>query len=296
MAAAQIFISYSSKDLARTMAVCDAVEARGFRCWVAARDVDGGENYQESIVHAIRQLPVMLLVFTANANASPEIKKEVSLASKYNLTLIPLRLEDVLPSDAFELELSTRQWINLFGDWDGGIDRLCEKLARVLSGTDNAAATRVATTAHASPAAAPFNLLRAFLYPDAAMIRRTGAVLTGLSGILLLILGDFLLVSVTPSFVLTILFVAVAFGAGIGMQRGLRVVRWPGIVACAVNFLSGAFFLAVSDWRQCSVIPGSVGLMLKTDFLLAVVGSILFPRAALVLSRWRDRAASAPMS
>jgi hypothetical protein len=125
------------------------------------------------------------------------------------------------------------------------------------------------------------------------MIWRTGAGLTGLSGLLLLILGDFLLVSATPSLILTVLFVAVTLATGIGMQRGLRVFRWPGIFACAVNFLSGAFFLAISDWRQFAQIPGTVGLMLKTDYLLAVAGTILFPLAALVLSRWRDPAASA---
>jgi hypothetical protein len=125
---ATIFISYSSKDdkLART--VCTALENRGLTCWIANRDVAPGENFQEAIVRAIRNAKVMVLVFTENANNSDEIKKELALASRYKLVVIPARAEDVLPSDAFELELSTRQWINLFDNWEHGIEGLSARI------------------------------------------------------------------------------------------------------------------------------------------------------------------------
>src|SRR5580700_3294173 len=98
--------------------VCQALEARGLQCWVSSRDVAGGENYQASIVQAIRNAKVMVLVFTDNANNSDEIKKELALASRNKLMVIPIRVEDVVPNDALEFELATRQWIDFFADWE----------------------------------------------------------------------------------------------------------------------------------------------------------------------------------
>jgi hypothetical protein len=142
-----IFISHSSldRDVARTL--CDALEARGLQCWIANRDVEAGENFQESIVKAIRAAKVMVLVFTKNANNSGEIKKEIALASQHELVVIPVRVDDVVPNDALSYELATRQWIDLFQDWERAIERLTARIAAV---------TTVATTAPAgAPAAAP---------------------------------------------------------------------------------------------------------------------------------------------
>ena len=47
------------------------------------------------------------------------MKKELSLASRYRIPVIALRIEDVEPSDAFAYELSTRQWIDAFFDGRG---------------------------------------------------------------------------------------------------------------------------------------------------------------------------------
>src|SRR6185312_15681640 len=62
---------------------------------------------------------------------SSEIKKELSLASRYNVPVIALRLKDVEPSDAFAYELSTRQWINAFEGWDKSIDTLVGRIGQI---------------------------------------------------------------------------------------------------------------------------------------------------------------------
>jgi TIR domain len=71
----------------------------------------------------------MVLVFTANANSSNEIKKELAIASQNNLVVIPVRIEDVIPNEAFAYEFATRQWIDLFEDWESSIARLVELIA-----------------------------------------------------------------------------------------------------------------------------------------------------------------------
>ena len=136
-----VFISHSSQDRAIAETVCEALERRGFACWLASRDIGPGQNFQEAIVKAIRSVRAMVLVFTGNSNNSDEIKKEVALASQNHLVLIPLRVEDVLPSDAFLYELSTRQWIDAFDDWDRAIGRLAEQIGEVTAGPGRAPAS-----------------------------------------------------------------------------------------------------------------------------------------------------------
>lgn len=130
---APVFISHSSKDRKVARRICTALEDQGLTCWVADRDVSPGENFQEAIVRAIRAAKVMVLVFTDNANSSPEIKKELAIASRLSLTVIPARVENVAPSEAFEYELATRQWIDLFENWQEEIERLTLSIGKTLA-------------------------------------------------------------------------------------------------------------------------------------------------------------------
>ena len=130
--AAPVFISYSSKDRQIAQTLCQALEARGQNCWIAGRDVRPGENFQEAIVRALREARVMVLVFTSNANNSEEIKKESSLAGRHHVTVVPVRAEDVMPSDAFAYEFATRQWIDLFQDWERQVEQLAAQIDEIL--------------------------------------------------------------------------------------------------------------------------------------------------------------------
>jgi tetratricopeptide (TPR) repeat protein len=126
-----VFISHASKDRDQALKVCKAIERRGVKCWISTRDVPPGANYQEAIVQSIRTAGAVALVFSEVANSSDEIKKELSLASRYHVPVIAFRLEDVEPSDAFAYELSTRQWIDAFQGWDEAIDLLVDRTTQL---------------------------------------------------------------------------------------------------------------------------------------------------------------------
>ena len=135
-----VFVSYATSDRKRALSVCKAIESRGIPCWISMRDVAPGENYQEAIVRSIRNARAIVLVFSDAANNSDEIKKELSLASRYHVPVMALRIEDVEPSDAFAYELSTRQWIDAFEGWDRSIDLLVGRIGQ-LPGAKPLAAT-----------------------------------------------------------------------------------------------------------------------------------------------------------
>jgi hypothetical protein len=121
---------------------------------ISCRDIGPGENFQVSIVRAIRAAKVMVLVFSGNANNSEEIKKELVLAGQARLIVIPVRLEDVTPDEAFAYEFATRQWVDLFGDWEQAIQQLVHQLA-VVEGIEPVLGAETATTKPKAPSVSP---------------------------------------------------------------------------------------------------------------------------------------------
>jgi len=107
-----VFISYSSHDKAIADATCAKLENRGIRCWIAPRDVLAGTEYGASIVDAIGACQVFVVIFSAHANASPQVKREVERAVSKGKIIVPLRIEDILPTGAMELALSNTHWLD----------------------------------------------------------------------------------------------------------------------------------------------------------------------------------------
>jgi TPR repeat protein len=128
---ASVFLSHASKDKKVAETICQAVESRGIDCWMSTRDVHPGENFQEAIVRAIRSCKVMLFVFSANSNNSDEVKKEIALAGQNKLFVIPVRVEDVAPNEALLYEFATRQWINMFADWESSLDEVMTQIESI---------------------------------------------------------------------------------------------------------------------------------------------------------------------
>ncbi|HWA63698.1 MAG TPA: toll/interleukin-1 receptor domain-containing protein, partial [Caulobacteraceae bacterium] len=129
---AQVFISFASQDHKVAQTLCQALEARGFKCWISSRDILPGENFQVAIVKAIRSVRLMLLVFTASSNDSEEMNKELALASQRKLAVVPLRIDDVAPNDAFRYEFATRQWIDFFADWETAMNQLTAQIGNIV--------------------------------------------------------------------------------------------------------------------------------------------------------------------
>ena len=140
-----MFVSYATADRKQALAVCKAIERRGVQCWISSRDVAPGQNYQEAIVRSLRDAAAMVLIFSRAANTSNEIKKELSLASRFQVPVMALRIEDVEPSDAFAYELSTRQWIDASEGWEQSIDSLVGEITQVSDAEPVAATAAIST-------------------------------------------------------------------------------------------------------------------------------------------------------
>lgn len=126
-----VFISHSSKDKIVADAVCAYLESRGIRCWVAPRDIMPGESWGAAIIEAIRNARIMVLIFSSNANESPQIKREVERAVHFNTAVIPMRIENILPEADLEYFLGVPHWLDAFTP---PMNQHFEPLARAVKG------------------------------------------------------------------------------------------------------------------------------------------------------------------
>jgi biotin transporter BioY len=128
-----VFVSYSSDDKPTADAVCATLENKGIRCWIAPRDILPGVDWGGAIVDAINSSRVMVLVYSAKANESPQIKREVERAVHRGLSIIPFRIEDVPMSKTLEYFMSMPHWLDaLTPPLQNHLDRLAETTRLIL--------------------------------------------------------------------------------------------------------------------------------------------------------------------
>ena len=127
-----VFISYTIADKAAADAVCHRLEEAGIRCWIAPRDVGFGD-WGASIVEAIGQAKLFVMILSGAANASPNVLDEVVTALDAGAIVIPFRIEDIRPTGALRLRLSRLNWLDaLSPPLDQHIDNLIEIAKRYL--------------------------------------------------------------------------------------------------------------------------------------------------------------------
>lgn len=129
-----LFISYSSEDKTIADAVCAGLEQANIRCWLAPRDIMPGKSWSEAIIDAISETQLMIIIFSAKANASPQVMREVERAVSKGLAIIPFRVEDVMPSKSMEYFLSTPHWLDAMSPpLEGHIEKLVTTAQAILN-------------------------------------------------------------------------------------------------------------------------------------------------------------------
>jgi hypothetical protein len=107
-----VFISYSSKDKKVADAVCVKLESQKIRCWIAPRDVPPGQSWAGVIVEALSKSKVFVLVFSDGSNKSNQVIREVGEAVDNGIPIVPLRIEDVEPSQEMRYYIKSIHWLD----------------------------------------------------------------------------------------------------------------------------------------------------------------------------------------
>jgi TolB-like protein/Tfp pilus assembly protein PilF len=108
----KVFISHSTRDKAIADAICKTLESAGIRCWIAPRDIEPGADWTEGIMNGITGCRVFVLVFSAHANDSDHVRREVARAFSLGQAVIPFRTEAIVPRDSLVYFLETVQWLD----------------------------------------------------------------------------------------------------------------------------------------------------------------------------------------
>ena len=96
-----VFVCCSAEDGAIGDAVCAGLEAAGFSCWIASRDVVAGTPPAVQVVGAVDASGLVVFVFSANANDDPDVYRELELANMRRKQIVWFDVDDVSPRDKF---------------------------------------------------------------------------------------------------------------------------------------------------------------------------------------------------
>jgi hypothetical protein len=71
-----------------------------------------GIPYGEAIIDGINRSRILVLVFSINSNSSPQVMREIERAVHKGIPIIPLRIDEVIPTKAMEYFVSAAHWLD----------------------------------------------------------------------------------------------------------------------------------------------------------------------------------------
>jgi hypothetical protein len=141
-----IFICHSSLDHDLAFAACAKLESAGINCWIAPRDPVPGLPYGQQIVRAIAESTIMLLVLSSNSNDSRAVLGEIELAANRSKIILPMRIEDVAPSEGLEYYIRSVHWYDvLAASQEANLDALVARVQGILKAPNDAGLSRGAS-------------------------------------------------------------------------------------------------------------------------------------------------------
>ena len=123
------FLSHAKADEKKAREIAVALEERGFKCWIAPRDVRPGHGYGDEIVRGIEKSRAFILILSNASNGSAFVAREVERAVSKGKPVYAVRVENVQPSPSLELFISGTQWIDA---WSGRLSSHIEALVNLL--------------------------------------------------------------------------------------------------------------------------------------------------------------------
>jgi TIR domain len=107
-----IFLSYSRADHQLAQAFVHAAAARGVNVWFDDR-IEGGQDWREKIVQALRSAKALVILFSEHSNSSTQLIKELAIADNLRKRVVPVLVSNCEPRGAYLYELASLNWINI---------------------------------------------------------------------------------------------------------------------------------------------------------------------------------------
>ena len=169
-----VFIAYSSKDMDKVSELCEELEAQGFSCFVAARNLRHGvgsvENYDEALKEAMDNCSCFVFVSSVNSRsfACDAVKKEIPYIRSMDTQNAPPELRNnyrMIPTkykkprieyrlDMAQAKEAASRITDLFFDgyeWTYDIDGVVDRLVKLLYEMPEEAFSETAPTVTTPP-------------------------------------------------------------------------------------------------------------------------------------------------
>lgn len=131
----EVFMSYSHLDSQIAEALCHKLEDNQIKCWIAPRNIKAGQKWADSIAQAIPESKVLIVVLSSNSNTSEQVLREVEIAIQNKLIVVPVRIEDIMPTGGMAYYLATTQWIDVKGfEIDKELSKITSTIKNILGG------------------------------------------------------------------------------------------------------------------------------------------------------------------
>jgi len=131
----QVFIAYGKEDEVSARRLYENLNQAGFSPWMDVRKLLAGQNWPRAIEAAIESSDFFVACFSGKSvrkkgGFQSEIRYALDCARQVPLDeiyIVPVRLDECQVPRTIQHEL---QYIDLFPDWDGGMERLLTMLRR----------------------------------------------------------------------------------------------------------------------------------------------------------------------
>jgi len=124
-----VFISYSNADAPAALSTCAALEGASIACWIAPRDIAAGQDWAAEIIDGSNGADLFLLVFSEHTNGSPQVRREVERAVHKEVAVMPVRVQNVLPSKSLEYFVSAQHWFDAYqGEFSAHLPALVQRV------------------------------------------------------------------------------------------------------------------------------------------------------------------------
>ncbi|MCX7311520.1 MAG: TIR domain-containing protein [Alphaproteobacteria bacterium] len=120
---------------------------------MAPRDISPSADWAASIVDAIENCRVMVLIFSGHTNRSRQVSREVQQAFDGEKPVIPFRIENVSPEKSLRYYMGSVHWLDaLTPPIEQHLQRLASAVRALLTATPSEADAQTARTPHEAEA------------------------------------------------------------------------------------------------------------------------------------------------
>ena len=127
---AEVFVSYSSQDFEEVHGIVDRLREVGVSVWMDEGGIGAAALWSEAIVEAINDCKVLIMMVSGHSTSSPNVVKEVMLASESGKVILPVYLEEAEIPSRLKYQLTGIQHLEAYALTETG---LIEELRRGLA-------------------------------------------------------------------------------------------------------------------------------------------------------------------